>query len=220
MTKKPTRPLNSLLLTLLLLTFPLASCSPLLSLKYLIPGSNPAIHLGVDCPLPCYRALTPNTTHRTEAVQTIEGFGDLRDIYFHNDLIIWREVQNVEGRLLLEGDLVTSISLHYPASTLPVSLLIKTIGEPDALHITLPHPRKSPDPADPQCDILRLIYEKYDAEVVLFERRSGEVQAGHSVQRITLSPSRSSRAILTPFYEREWEGYGPYCIPVKDLFEE
>jgi hypothetical protein len=39
------------------------------------------------------------------------------------------------------------------------------------------------------------------------------------VQRITLSPSRSSRAILTPFFEHTWEGYGSYCIPVEDIFE-
>lgn len=213
MTKKP------FLLTLLLVTITLTSCGPLTTLKNLLPGRDPSLNLNEDCALPCYRNLTPGTTPRQEAIRTIQAFADLQDIYLHNDLIIWREAQNIEGRVLLEDDLVTSISLHYPASILPVSLLFETVGEPDALHITLPHPQRSPNPADPQCDILRLIYNHYDAEIVLFERRSGEVQAGHAVERITLSPSRSSRAILTPFYERPWEGYGAYCIPVEDIFE-
>ncbi len=213
MTKRP------FLLALLFVALTLASCNSLTTLKNLLPGSDPSLHLNESCPLPCYRDLSPGTTPRTEAIRIIQGFQDLRDIYLHNDLIIWREAHDVEGRALLEDDLVTSLSLHYPESTLTVKHLIEKIGEPDALHITLPHPRRSPDPTDPQCDILRLIYETYEAEIVLYERRSGEVQAVHTVQRITLSPSRSSRAVLTPFYERAWEGYGSYCIPVEDIFE-
>lgn len=181
---------------------------------------QPALPLQRDCPLPCYRGIIPGETTQEEALHLLQKDRDVTSITDENEFLVWMEENRIEGRLLIKEDAAAAISLHFPESTYTVGDLLAHVGDPDSLHITLPHPRHSPDPGDPQCDVLRLIYEKYDMEVVTYQRRTGEVRADHGVQRITLSPGRSQRAILTPYYRRDWQGVQSYCIPVQDIFQE
>ena len=203
----------------LLLAFGITSCTRIPTLDGFLPGSSSPHLWGEACPLHCYRGLTPGETTKDKAIRIIRSFAGSDQLVIYDQLLLWEEDQGVRGQILIEGGTVQSISLQFPPSTYPVNTLLETIGEPDSVHITLPHPRHSPDPDEPQCDVLRLVYAGHQAEVVLYQRRSGEVQPEHDVQRIILAPNRSPRAILTPFYERDWQGWGTYCIPVEDLFE-
>lgn len=109
--------------------------------------------------------------------------------------------------------------LEFPEGMLTVEALVEQIGMPDTVHVTLPHPRHSPDPANPQCDVLQLSYPNEQVEVRIYNSSSGQVEAQQSVYRLYLAPERPELTIQTPYYAREWNGYGSYCIAVDEIFE-
>ena len=210
-------PRTGLFLFLLLLLAPL-SCSRPDSPLNLLERNNPAGALEESCPLPCYRGITPGETSWEKSLELLRQKAETVEITAEKDLILWEEINGIKGRLIFEQHTAQTISLSYPESTLTVQELVAVTGPPDSLHITLPHPRHAPDPEDPRCDVLRLIFSDLQMEAVLYQRRTGEVLPDHHVERISLAPSRSPRAILTPYYQRDWQGYGFYCIAVEDIF--
>ena len=170
------------------------------------------------CNLPCYRGITPEETTWEAAAETLDELASSMEIFPEQQLIIWEEADGVKGHLSWSQDTVRSISLFYPESRLTLEQLLEITGQPDSLHITLLHPRRSPDPENPRCDILRLLFKDLNTEVIHYQRRTGKALPEHSVERISLSPDRPERAILTPFYKQDWDGYGFYCIAVEDIF--
>jgi hypothetical protein len=170
------------------------------------------------CKLPCYRGITPEETTWEAAAKTLDEQAFSSEVFPEQQLIIWEEADGVKGHLSWSQDTVQSISLTYPESRLTLEQLLRITGKPDSLHITLPHPRRSPDPENPRCDILRLLFKDLDIEVIHYQRRTGSALPEHSVERISFSPDRPERAILTPFYKQDWDGYGFYCIAVEDIF--
>ncbi len=213
------KPLMVIVFVMFVFPVVFSGCSQNTTALYIFRGEV-AVPLNVDCPLPCYRGISPRETTQEEAYRLLRNDRDVLSVTDGKGFLTWIEGDSIEGRILIKEDAAAAISLRFPESTYAVESLVEKIGEPTYLHITLPHPRRSPDHQDPQCDVLRLVYENFDMEVVTYQRRSGEVHADHTVQRISLSPTRSQRAILTPYYRRDWQGYQSYCIPVKDIFQE
>lgn len=171
------------------------------------------------CPLPCWQGITPGTTNAEAARASLVRMFGAASVEEVGSVLIWQPRRGQHGRLYLDGDRVGSLVLEFAPGALTVEDVLAQLGEPDAVHITLPHPQHSPDPDNPQCEVLRLVYSARQAEVRLADSRSGRVGAAQHVERVVLAPEHPALAIETPFYERPWVGYGGYCLAPRDIFD-
>ena len=171
------------------------------------------------CDLPCWQGITPHHTPASEARSVLERLYGAERVSQTGEVITWEGEDGTSGHIAISDGVAGTIVLEYPEGALTVGALVEQIGAPAAVHITLPHPRHSPDPTNPQCDLLQLTYPNRKAEVRVYDSRTGEVQPEQSVYRIYLAPQRPELTIQTPYYARAWNGYGSYCIAVRDIFE-
>lgn len=171
------------------------------------------------CELPCWQGITPHRTSVSQASATLQRLYSEEQVSRVGEIIVWQAEDGSVGHLATSDGLAGTIMLEFPEGMLTVGALIQQIGPPDIVHVTLPHPSHSPDPANPQCDVLQLRYPDQKLEVRVYDSRSGQVEDQQSVYRLYLAPERPELTIQTPYYAREWTGYGTYCIAVDELFE-
>ena len=131
------------------------------------------------------------------------------------EVITWEGEDGTSGHIAISDGVAGTIVLEYPEGALTVGALVERSERQQ--RCTSPAP--SSDPTNPQCDLLQLTYPNRKAEVRVYDSRTGEVQPEQSVYRIYLAPQRPELTIQTPYYARAWNGYGSYCIAVRDIFE-
>lgn len=172
-----------------------------------------------SCPPPCWHDIVPGQTPADEALSILRMLYGQENVDSGAGFVAWETDGGLSGGMALLEGRASTIVLRFPGESLRVETLVAELGAPAIVHVTLPHPRRTTDASRPECEILRLVYLEMAVEVVLYDSLSGQITAEQSIHSLYLAPERPELTILTPFYTREWEGYGNYCISVDDIFD-
>jgi hypothetical protein len=171
-----------------------------------------------DCTAPCWEGLRPGETQSTQALALLYQQYGTQQVHHEDEHVSWQVAPGITGRASLEGGQLGTIVFHFAPDHFRLSQLVQQVGQPQQVHVTLPHAPRGVQP-ERSCEVLRLLYSDLQMEVTLHESRSGEALPQHSLARLYVAPDRPERTILTPFYTRDWEGYGGQCVSLDEVFE-
>ncbi|MFW6063566.1 MAG: hypothetical protein ACOC9V_05255 [Chloroflexota bacterium] len=171
------------------------------------------------CAAPCWRGIRPGETTGAEAEMILQAAFGQEAVAREGDFLTWTAAEGVTGRAALTDGRVGALTFELAEGALTVDELLAQIGSPDEVQVSLPHvPRNADQSAT--CELLRLRYPRRQLEVTLYGSESGEVLPEQSVSRLYLAPARPELSMMTPFYGREWAGYGAYCVTVDEFLQE